>query len=153
MMTHDQRQRRGCSKTVGGVQSWSNQIPNPAKWVTHRLENNYTEEVLALLWRFWTPSQAPQHGHLTKGLGISLERETWGPTGYDYWPSRGLRETASTLGELKQKFACTKTRRRRELTPQETNKNYLLVLEGLLWRHGSSGAYHRDRETGRSPLA
>ena len=37
------------------------------------------------------------------------------------------------------------------------NQNYLLVLEGLLWRCGLAGAHHRDRDTGssgpgRSPL-
>ena len=33
------------------------------------------------------------------------------------------------------------------------NKNYLLVLEGLLWRRGSAEAHYRGRGTGRSPLA
>ena len=43
-----------------------------AGWVTHSLENN-AKEVLALLWRFWTPHQASQPGDLTKGLGIPRE--------------------------------------------------------------------------------
>ena len=29
----------------------------------------------------------------------------------------------------------------------------MLVLEGLLWRHGSAAAHHNDRGTGRFPLA
>ena len=29
------------------------------RWVTHRLENNYTTEVLPLLWRFWAQSGFP----------------------------------------------------------------------------------------------
>ena len=33
------------------------------------------------------------------------------------------------------------------------NQTHLLVLEDLLWRHGSAEAHHRDRGTGRSPLA
>ena len=38
------------------------------------------------------------------------------------------------------------------------NHTYLLVLEGLLWRHGSALAYHRDGGTGsispgRCPLS
>ena len=45
-----------------------------AGWVTHSLENN-AKEVLALLWRFWTPHQASQPGDLTKGLGIPRESD------------------------------------------------------------------------------
>ena len=36
--------------------------PIPARRVTHRLENNYTKEVLPLLWWFWAPCQASQPG-------------------------------------------------------------------------------------------
>ena len=34
--------------------------PTPARWVAHKLENNNTEEILSLLWRFWAPHQASQ---------------------------------------------------------------------------------------------
>ena len=34
--------------------------PIPARWVTHKLETNNTEEILSLLWRFWAPHQASQ---------------------------------------------------------------------------------------------
>ena len=44
--------------------------PRNARWVTHRWENNNTKEVLALLWRFWTPCQVSQPGDPTKRLGI-----------------------------------------------------------------------------------
>jgi len=33
----------------------------------------------------------------------------------------------------------------RSSDPTGNNQSYLLVLEGLLWRHGSAGAHHRDR--------
>ena len=36
------------------------------------------------------------------------------------------------------------------MTPQETHQSYLLVLEGLLWRRGLTGAYHREGGTGSS---
>ena len=49
----------------------SNSIP--AGWVTHKLENSKTKEVLPLLWRFWTPHQASPYGDLTKELGIHKE--------------------------------------------------------------------------------
>ena len=40
--------------------------------------------------------------------------------GFDYKPSKGLRETDSRLGGHKQNFACTKTQRKGAVTPQET---------------------------------
>ena len=50
-------------------------IPIPAVWVTHKLENNNTKEVLPLLWRFWPLRQASQPGDLTNGLGIPRESD------------------------------------------------------------------------------
>ena len=41
--------------------------PIPPGWVTHKLENNNTKEILPLL---WTPSQASQFADPTKELGI-----------------------------------------------------------------------------------
>ena len=41
-------------------------------WVTHRMENNNTKQVLTLLWRFWIPCQA-------SSLGI-WQRD-WEPSG------------------------------------------------------------------------
>ena len=38
-------------------------------------------------------------------------------------------------------FACTKTQRRGAGTHRKLNQNYLLVLEGLLWRHWLAGAH------------
>ena len=35
---------------------------------------------------------------------------------------------------------------------RKLNQNCLLVLEGLLWQHGSAGAHHRDGGTGSSIL-
>ena len=49
--------------------------PIPTSWMTLKLENNNTKEVLSLLWRFWTPYQASQPGDLTKGLGIPRESD------------------------------------------------------------------------------
>jgi len=37
----------------------------------------------------------------------------------------------------------TKSQRKGAVTPQETEPNYLLVLEGLLWRRAFAGAHHR----------
>ena len=43
--------------------------PIPPRWVTHRLENNNTKEVLPLFWRFRTPGQGSQPGDLIKRTG------------------------------------------------------------------------------------
>ena len=52
--------------------------PIPTGWVTHKLENNNTKEVLSLLWRFWTPLPAFQPRDLTKGWGIPRESDLEG---------------------------------------------------------------------------
>ena len=39
---------------------------------------------------------------------------------------------------------CTRTPWKGAVTPHRLNQNYLLALEGLLWRRGSAGARHRD---------
>ena len=57
----------------GTIMIKSNSIPT--RWVTHKLENNSTKEVLPLLWRFWTPCQASRPEDTTKGLGILKESD------------------------------------------------------------------------------
>ena len=47
--------------------------PIPTVWMTHRLEDNNTKEIVTLLWSFWTSGWAFQPGDLTKGLGIPRE--------------------------------------------------------------------------------
>ena len=44
-------------------------------WVTHKLQNYNTKEILPLLWRFWTPSQTSQLGGLAKEWGIPRESD------------------------------------------------------------------------------
>ena len=66
--------------------------PIPARWVTHKLENNNTKIVLPLLWRFSVPGQASQPGDPAKRLGIPREW-VWRPAGFDYRTSAGLGET------------------------------------------------------------
>ena len=58
------------------------------------------------------------------------------------WRTKGNRD--SSLGGHKLKFACTKTESRGAATPQELDLNYWLVLEHLIWQHGTAGAHHRD---------
>ena len=42
--------------------------------------------------------------------------------------------------------------RERNSDPIRDNQNNLLVLKGLLWRHGLAGDHHRDRGNGSSRL-
>ena len=78
--------------------------------------------------------------------------------GFDYRTFTGLGETETPLFEGTNKILCTPRPRGKEQGPhRRLNKNYLLVLEGLLWRQGTAGAHYRDRgigsiRLGRSPL-
>ena len=97
-----QQDSRGCAIMIK-----SN--PIPTGWVTHRLENDNTKEVLTLLWRFWTPHQASQPGDPTKGLGVPRESGLEGQWDLiiglpEDWGNRN-----TSLGGHKQNFACTRT--------------------------------------------
>ena len=72
------------SKTKRPVVRWQSSTitikwnPITAGWVTHKLENNNTKEVLPLLQRFWTSPQVSQPGDLIKGLGIPMQSDLAG---------------------------------------------------------------------------
>ena len=110
--------------------------PITTRWVTHRLKNNNTKEILALLWRFWILSQASQPGDLTKGLEISRESglESHQICLMAFQRTEGNRDFS--LRGHKQNFVHTKTQRRGQWHHRRLNQNYLLVLEGLLWSCG-----------------
>ena len=112
-------------------------------WVTHRLENNNTKEVFTLLWRFWTLHQTSQPGDPTKRLGIPRVSGLEETVGYDYRPSRGLREIETPVLEGKNKILYTPRHRGEKQWPhRRLNQNYLLVLKGLLWsQQGSPGGW------------
>ena len=54
----------------------------PVRWVTHKLENNYTTEVFPLEWKFWAPRQASQPGGLATGGGAPREFSLEGQRGW-----------------------------------------------------------------------
>ena len=122
--------------------------PIPARCVTHKLENNNTKEFLQLLWRFWTPLQASQPWNLTKGLAIHWEFCPWRSVRFDYRTYTRLGETEIPILEGTNKILCSPRPKGKEQRPNRLNQNYLLVLGGLLWRHRSAGAHHRDGDTG-----
>ena len=121
--------------------------PIPAKWMTHKLENNNTKEVLPLLWRLWAPHQASQTGGLAKGLGI-LGIWLWRPAGIDHKTATEQGETETPLLEDTNKISGAHHDpggRCRGL-----NQTYLWLLEGLLQRCGLAVAHRGDRDTGSS---
>ena len=66
----------------GAITIKSNLIPNG--WAANKLENKYSTEVLALLWKFWAPCQAFQPGDPAE-RERERERERSGiPRGSDF---------------------------------------------------------------------
>ena len=124
--------------------------------VTHKLENNNTKKFshccegsqphvrlpsLGIWQRVW---EFP--GNLTlKTSGIWLQDfQRTGENRLQSWRAQNI--------------LCTKTQENGRVTSLGLNQIYLLVLEGLLWRHGSARAHHRDggassNSPGRWPLA
>ena len=75
----------------------------------------------------------------------------WRPAGLDYRTSTGLGETETPVLEGTNKILCTPRSRGKEQWPhRRLNQNSLLVLEGVLWRHGLARA--RLRDGGNVPL-
>ena len=122
--------------------------PILARWITHKLRNNNTKEVLPLLWMFCTPHQASQPGDQTKELNL---QGIW-PAWFDYRFSTGLRETKTPVLEGTNNILCIPTSRGKEQGPHRwLNQNYQLVLEGLLWRWGSPGVHHMSPQAKQLP--
>ena len=113
--------------------------PIPTGWVTHKMETNYTKEVLPLLWRFRTPFRFTSLGTWESSGNLTLKVS--GIWLQDFHRTGENRDFS--LGGRQQNLACTKTQRKRAVTSKKQNQNYLLVLEGLLWRQGLERAQHR----------
>jgi len=95
-INHIQGQRRSCKDGRGKITIKSN--PISTRWVTQKLDNNNTKEVLALLWRFYAPHQSSQPVGSSKKTG----NLTWRTVGFDYRTSTELEETEGT-----NKILCT----------------------------------------------
>ena len=125
--------------------------PIPDGWVIHKLENNNTKEVLLLLWRFWTPYQASQPGGLTKRLGIPRESDLEGQKDLIKGIPQAWGKHRLPVLEDRNKILCAqRPGGKQQWLHRKLSQNYLLVLEHLLWRHGSAGAHHRVRGTDSS---
>ena len=126
--------------------------PITARCVTYKLENSNTKNVLTLLWKFWAPYQDSQPGDLTKELGVSRESDPEGQWDLIKGLSQDWGKQKLQSWRSQTKYCILQDLQDRSSGPTGDNQNHLLVLEGLLWRHGLTGAHHRDGNTGnRSP--
>ena len=86
--------------------------PIPTRLVTHKLENNYTTEVLPQEWEFWAPRQAPH----SKGLASRGDTEHLSLKASRAW-SQELHRTGgnrdSTSGGHTQGTVHTRTQRKK----------------------------------------
>ena len=127
----------GCSKPV----SHSVTHHRTAKQMTHRLQNNYTKEILTVLRKFWDPQQISQPGDLVKGLRTSRELDFGGQWDLitelpQNWGNRLLEGTNKTL--------CTPGARRKEQGPKKR-----LSLECLRASGGDMGGQLASGQTTR----
>ena len=79
-----------------------------------------------------------------KGTGNPQGIWPYSPVEFGYKTSTGLGKTDPRLGKHKKKKTLPRHRGKEQWLHRKLNQNYLLVLEGLLWRHGSAGAHCRD---------
>ena len=121
--------------------------PIHAGWLTHKLENNYTTEVLTQEWKSWAPCQTSQPGGLARGR--SPQRiQLWRPVQFDHKNSTGLGQTETPLLEGAHRSCVHQDQGKRQLPHKRLGQTYLLVLEGLLQRRGEAVAHCRDKDTG-----
>ena len=117
--------------------------PIPARWVTCKLDNHNTKEALPLFWQFRTACQASQPGDLdpTKGLGIPRESDF---EGQQDLITRLPQDQKLQSWRAQTKLCLHQDSEKRHSDSTGNNQNYMLVLEGLLWMNGWTGAHFRD---------
>ena len=111
----------------------SNSIPTG--WATHRLEKNNTKEALALLWSFWTPFQASSLGILQRHW-IPRESDPEGQWDLIIGLPQDFGEQTRVLEGTNKILHTPRPRGEEQWPHKRLNQNYLVVLEGLLWRCG-----------------
>ena len=116
-------------------------------WATHKLEDNYTTEVLPQEWKFWVPHQAPQPGGLTMGRGDPRESgfETqWGLTAGlpQDWGKQKLHSWRAHT-----RSCAHQDPGKEAVTPQETGPDLLATIGGSSAEVGAAVAHCRDKDT------
>ena len=137
--SHFQRQRRSHSKMVRGAQSWQNQISYPlVGWSTG--QRTIIPKKFSTVVKVLNPMPDFQAWGSDKRTETHQGIWPWGPAGFDYRTSRGLGETETPLLQGTNKILHAPRPRGEEQWPQRRlNQNYLLMLDGLLWRSGLAG--------------
>ena len=131
--------------------------PRPARWATHKLQNNNTKEVLPLLWWFWASCQASQPGDLTKGLGIPRESDLEGQQDLIIGLPQGWEKQRFYCWRAQTKFACTKTQGKGSVILQETEPDLTASVTGFPVEvrvgRGSPQVWgHRQQQSWKVPL-
>ena len=91
--------------------------PVPARWANHKLEDNYTTEVIPQEWKFWAPIRFTSLGvwqqdeESLKNLALKGS----GVWSQDFHRTGG--DGNSTLGGCTQSLMCTRTQRKKAVTP------------------------------------
>ena len=124
--------------------------PIPATWVTHRLENNYTTEVLPQEWKFWAPHQAPQPGGLAMGGGAPRESGFEGQQDVITGSPQDWGKQKLHSWRVHTRSGVHQDPRKKQWLHKSQGQTYLLVLEGLLQRWGVAMAQSGDKSTGSS---
>ena len=90
-----------------------------------------------------------------KGTGNPHASRPCGTVGFDYRTSRGLGKRETPVLESTNKILHIPRQRGKEQGPhRRLNQNYLLVLEGCLWRHGMAwGQGHWQDQASKGSLS
>ena len=97
--------------------------------MTHKLQNNYTKEILAVLRKFQDQQQSSQPGDPAKGLKIPRESDFG-----DQWDliTELPQDWENTLGGHKQNLVCTRNLEKGAMTPQETESDLPVSVQESL---------------------
>ena len=94
--------------------------PIPARWVTHKLENNPKKNFPTVA-KVLSPTSASTTWESDKGTGNQQGIWPWRPEEFSYRISTQLEEIETSLLEGKINLAVTKTQGKGAVTPQETD--------------------------------
>ena len=130
--------------------------PIPTKWVTYKLENSNTKDVLSLLWRYWSPHQASKPGDLQKRRN-SHGIWPWRPVGFDYKTSRGQGKQILQSWRAQTKPCMHQDSEERAVTHQEIDLKLPpsvggSPVEAWVTRDSPLGWGHRRKQSGKAPL-
>ena len=105
-----------------------------AEKTTHKLQNNYTKEILALLGKFLDQQQISQPGDPANGTENPQGIWLWRPVGLDYRTSTGL---GKQLLEGRNKTLYAPGARRKDQCPHNRlSQTCLWAFRSLWWRCG-----------------